>query len=60
MKRQPHIQLHGDQLMEHDYTRLPDDRPDLDQLFLAVDVSRTAPPGTDATEAAWVIRHSNG
>lgn len=41
-----------------DYTRLPDDRPDLDEVFLAVDVSNTAPPGTDATEAAWVVRYA--
>jgi hypothetical protein len=44
----------------HDYTRLPDDRPDLNEVFLAVDVSNTAAPGTDATEATWVVRYSNG
>lgn len=43
-----------------DYTHLPDDRPDLDELFLAVDVNSAAPLGTDAAEAAWVVRYSNG
>lgn len=40
-----------------DYTHLPDDHPDLDQVFLSVDVSSTAPPGTDGTEANWVVRY---
>lgn len=43
-----------------DYTHLPDDHPDLDKLFLAVDVSRTAPPGTEASEANWVVRYGAG
>jgi len=60
VKRQPHTRLRCDQRTKRDYTRLPADRPDLDQLFIGVDVSNTAPPGTDATEAAWVVRYSNG
>lgn len=60
MKRQLHTRLRRHQQVKHDYTRLPDDRPDLDQLFLAVAVSNPASPGTDAAEAAWVVRYSNG
>ncbi len=40
-----------------DYSRLPDDRVDLDRVFLAVDVNHPAPPGTDFDEAGWVVRH---
>lgn len=43
-----------------DFTRLPDDRVDLSQVFLAVDVSHDAPPGTDLEENAWVVRYSSG
>jgi hypothetical protein len=40
-----------------DFTQLPDDRPDLSEVFLAVDVNNPAPPGTDAAEASWVVRY---
>lgn len=39
-----------------DFTRLPEE-PNLDDVFLAVDVANPAPPGTDADEASWVIRY---
>jgi hypothetical protein len=40
-----------------DFTQLPDDRPDLDEVFLAVDVNNPPPPGTDSDEASWVVRY---
>lgn len=40
-----------------DYTHLLDDEPNLDEVFLAVDVTTPAPPGTDAAEASWVVRY---
>jgi hypothetical protein len=40
-----------------DYTRLPDDEPNLDEVFLAVDVTNPAPPGSDGAEASWVVRY---
>lgn len=43
-----------------DYTTLPDDHPDLDDVFLSVDVNRPAPPGTEGTEANWVVRYGAG
>lgn len=43
-----------------DFTTLPDDRIDLSQVFLAVDVSNDAAPGTDLEENAWVVRYSTG
>lgn len=60
MKDHPRARPLPAQPVAHDYTRLPDDHPDLDQVFLAVDVSTSAPPGTDAAEANWVVRYSTG
>lgn len=40
-----------------DYTTLPDDEPDLADVFLAVDVTNPAPPGSDSAEANWVVRY---
>jgi len=60
MKDQAHTRPRRRRPVAHDYTRLPEDRPDLNKVFLAVDVGSTAPPGTDATEATWVVRYSNG
>lgn len=60
MKEKTHARRRRSRPPAPDYTRLPDDRPDLDKVFLAVDVSSTAPPGTDASEANWVVRYSTG